>query len=267
MNTRKLLSLGFGAAAFAGVLGGGAVLAQGGNPASALASGVSNVVQQVNPNQTGNDVRKAEQEAYLQSLAARLGISVDTLKTALKDTSLEKLAKLVTDGKLTQAQADQIKTEIESGDHYFFGFGGMKGGRGDHGGHGGMVGIHDNAALATFLGIGEAALRSELQSGKTLAAVAADHGKTRDQLKAFLTDQLSAELAQKVAGGKLTQAQADQMKTQMTANLDAMIDGTGPGPGPKGGGHGGHGGHGGPGMRPDGATPPSGASSTSGQGA
>lgn len=263
MNTQKLLSLGFGAAAFAGVLGGGAVLAQGGNPASALTSGVANVVQQVNPN--GSDTRKAEQDAYLTSLAQRLGVSVDTLKTALKDTSLEKLAQMVTDGKLTQAQADQIKTEIESGDHIFFGAGGfgMKGDRGGHDGPGGVMGIRDDAALATFLGIDQATLRTELQSGKTLATVATDHGKTRDQLKAFLTDQLTKDLAQKVTDGKITQAQADQMKTQMTSNLDGMIDGTF-----QGRGHGdGHRGPGGPGgMNPNGSAP-QGASSTSGTGA
>ncbi|MBA4181920.1 MAG: hypothetical protein C0506_15120 [Anaerolinea sp.] len=260
MNTRKLLSLGFGAAALAGVVGGGTVLAQGGT--SGLTSGLSSVVQQVNP--AADDTHKAEQDAYLQSLATRLGVSVDTLKQALKDTSLEKLAQLVTDGKLTQEQADRIKTEIESGEHLFFGPGGMRAGRGGHEGRGG-AGIHDSAALTAFLGIDESTLRSEMQAGKSLATIATDHGKTRDQLKAFLTDQMNTELAQKVADGKITQAQADQMKTAMAGGLDAMIDGTGRGPGGAGGPKGGHHeGSMGPGrMTPPGANSPGG----SGQGA
>ena len=259
MNTKKVLTLGFGAAALAGVLGGGSLLAQGNSAASALTGGVANVVQQVNP-AAGND-HKAEQDAYLQSLATRLGISVDTLKQAMKDTSIEKLAQMVTDGKLTQEQADKITAGIESGDHLFPGAGPMKGGRGGHEGPGGPggPGAHDQAALATFLGVDEATLRTELQAGKSLATIATEHGKTRDQLKSFLTDQMSAELAQKVADGKITQAQADEMKAKMTASLDAMVDGTGRGPGGPGaaGGHDGpKGGHGGPGMRQGGGTPP-----------
>ena len=256
MNTQKLLKVGFGAAALATLLGAGSVLAQGGGPDSPLTAGVANVAHQVNP--AAGDAWKAEQDAYLKSLATRLGISVDTLKQAMKDTSLEKLARMVTDGKLTQEQADRLKTEIESRDHFFFGGAIKGGGPGGHDRRGGPA-MHAQAALATFLGIDEATLRTELQSGKSLATVATDHGKTRDQLQAFLLGEMTAELAQKVADGKVTQAEADEMKARMADGIDAMIDGTGRGPG----GPGGHrGGHGGPGMRP--GNP--GSSTGSGQG-
>src|SRR5687768_806192 len=53
---------------------------------------------------------------------------------------------------------------------------------------------HSLATAATYIGITEAELRTELQTGKTLAEVAVAHGKTRDGLIAAL----SAEAAKQI---------------------------------------------------------------------
>jgi DNA-binding phage protein len=71
------------------------------------------------------------------------------------------------------------------------------------------------ATAATYIGITEADLRTELQSGKTLAEIAVAHGKTRDGLIAAL---------------------ADAAKTQIATLVDQKGDTFGPGPG-RGGPH------------------------------
>jgi hypothetical protein len=57
----------------------------------------------------GNVDTAANEQQFLEKLTSRLGTSVDRFKEAYKATRLEMLARQVTDGKLTQAQADEIK--------------------------------------------------------------------------------------------------------------------------------------------------------------
>ena len=92
----------------------------------------------------------------------------------------------------------------------------------------------DASKLADFLGISQDQLKTELRADNaTLASVAQAHGKSRDDLKNFLTTQMKTRLGQAVTAGRLTQAQADQRLAAFTANLDKMIDRTGKGgPGP-----------------------------------
>ena len=64
--------------------------------------------------------------------------------------------------------------------------------------------------LATFLGISQDQLKTELQAANaTLATVAQAHGKTRDELKSFITSTAKTQLDQAVTNKKLTQQQAD----------------------------------------------------------
>jgi hypothetical protein len=232
LRSRKMLAAGAGVATFAAVLGGGVLGGQfsGASPASALGSGASaltSFVQQTGPAPQGTPVdRAAQTEDYLQKLAKNLNIDENTLKAALKQTSLDQLAADVASGKITQAQADQAKTAIDNGAAPLFGPGGF-----DRGGHGraggpGVAGPQDGAALAQFLGIDQATLEQAEHSGASLATIASDHGKNRDQLKTFLTDQETARLKDAVTNGKLTQTQADQMQQRFASNLDARIDGT-----------------------------------------
>lgn len=93
-----------------------------------------------------------------------------------------------------------------------------------HGHHrGGIKGV-DKAELATFLGVDEATLKTSLQGGASLASIAADAGKSRDELIAFLTSSVTASLSEKVAAGDITQAQADERLAKFTENVDEMID-------------------------------------------
>jgi urease accessory protein UreF len=92
----------------------------------------------------------------------------------------------------------------------------------------------ERGALAQFLGLTPQELGEQIRSGKSLAEVAQGKGKSRDDLKTFLTNQAKTRFSAAVTAGRLTQAQADQMLAKMTANLDTMIDHKGqPGKGPR----------------------------------
>ena len=76
-----------------------------------------------------------------------------------------------------------------------------------------------DAQIATFLGITQDQLRTELQSGKTLAAIATEHGKTEDALMQFIVEKEKAALDTALKNGTITQTQYDNM----VANLEAKV--------------------------------------------
>jgi len=141
------------------------------------------------------------------SAAATVTSRVDTIKGAL--------AGLVTDGTLTQAQADKVATTLDSSDAL------RGGGRGGHG-HGG----HDLSTAATALGMTEADLRTALQGGQTLAQVAQDKGVAVDTLVSKLVEAEKTEIAQDVTDGELTQAQADERLADLKAEITERVNST-----------------------------------------
>lgn len=177
--------------------------------------------------------------SFLSRVAAKLGIDTGTLETAVKSSATDQVNEQVQAGTLTQAQADQILQRIQNAPADALGFGPGFGpgghGPGDHG----PGGFADRDALAQFLGITTDQLDTELDAtNATLASVAQAHGKTTDELKAFLTSEAKTRLDQDVAAGRITQSEADARLAQMTQNLDAMINNPRPA---------GHDGFGGPG--------------------
>ena len=84
-------------------------------------------------------------------------------------------------------------------------------------------------ALAQFLNIPADQLQSELAAdGATIGTVAQAHGKTRDDLKAFLIQQIRTNADQAVADGRMTQDQADSLVQDSSAQVDNIIDGNMP---------------------------------------
>lgn len=229
MKNQKLISIGAGMAAIASIAG-GSLFALSSTSGSSSALGLSD--SELNVIATNVAATPEEdRDAYIAKLAANLGVDVDKLKAAIQTTNLQVLDEKVADGSIPQDRADEMRGRIESGDSFFFGVGG-KGGPGGHGMGGpgaggpgmGKPGMGVNAEeLSSFLGIDAATLRTE-QEAKSLATIATEHGKTRDQLKEFLTTSARASLAQGVTDGKITQAQADERLADFSANLDAEID-------------------------------------------
>jgi len=97
----------------------------------------------------------------------------------------------------------------------------------------------DFAAAASYLGLTTEQLLTQLQSGKTLAQIAAaTSGKSRDGLIAALVAHEKQELADAVSSGRLTQAQADQIGSSLQQRFTDFVDGVRPPwlPGPPHGG-------------------------------
>ncbi len=87
----------------------------------------------------------------------------------------------------------------------------------------------DLQRAAQALGMTEADLQTELSNGKTLAQIAQERGVATQTLVDALLNQAKADLAQRVADGKITQAQADQMLTDLTERIQTLINSGQPG--------------------------------------
>jgi hypothetical protein len=167
--------------------------------------------------------------SFWDRVAQKLGIDTSKLTDAVKSARTDQIDEAVQNGDLTQKQADDLKQRLDQMPDGGPGFpGGPKhGGFPLMGGRGFGFGFPDAAGkLADFLGISQDQLKTELQADNaTLATVAEAHGKSRDDLKAFIRDNAKAKLDEAVANGDLTQKREDDALAQLDANLDKIIDG------------------------------------------
>jgi len=172
-------------------------------------------------------------QAIIKDAAGQLGVQPDALSDALKKAVENQIDAEVKAGRLTKEQGDALKKRVESGDYPLLGLGpGGPRGFGFGFGHG-LGGHHllfgpglDDAA--TYLGLTDSQLRTELQNGKTLAQVAKDKGKSVDGLVDAMTADLEAKLDQGVKDGKLPRSRADQLLTATKDRLKDMVNGKRP---------------------------------------
>lgn len=164
-----------------------------------------------------DDLRSGKTLAQVAN--ATSGKSAAGLIDALVAHEKQKLADAVKAGRLTQAQADAISatlqqrvTDVVNGVHRPF--------------HGPPFAPHGLLhAAASYLGLTDAELVTQLQSGKTLAEIAnATSGKSADGLVAALVAHAKEKLAGAVKAGKLTQAQADAMAAQLQRAFTELVN-------------------------------------------
>jgi hypothetical protein len=158
-------------------------------------------------------------DAFLSDLAGRLGIDVSKLTDAIKGAAIDQINQAVKDGRLTQDEANAIIARINSGDFGpGFGFRLRLGFGGPGFGHMGFARMDVLATAASYLGLTEAQLQTQLQSGKSLADIAkATSGKT----VAGLEDALVAAATKAIDAN--TNLTADQ-KAQLIARVKTMVD-------------------------------------------
>ncbi len=190
--------------------------------------GAGAVMAQTAPNAVGS--------SFLDRVAQKLGIDTPKLQQAITDTRNEDIDAALRNGDLTQKQADALKAKTQNDPGFGGrGFAGPKGHQGAfelRGGPKGLglgFGLLPDAAqkLADFLGVPVDQLKTELTAdGATPAKVAEAHGKTRDQLKSFITDTAKAKLDAAVSSSDLTQKNEDAMLKTLSDNIDKLIDGS-----------------------------------------
>lgn len=81
-------------------------------------------------------------------------------------------------------------------------------------------------ASARYIGVTPKALRAELKGGKSLAQVAAAHGKTAAGLKAALLKPFQQRLSKAQAAGRVSSADAQARLARISARLDKIINRT-----------------------------------------
>ena len=161
-----------------------------------------------------------ENKAILDSVAKQLGISSSKVSDALKNALGERVDAAVAAGRLSKEQGDALKDRIDSGEFPLFG--GMHG-RGP--GHFGFIGKLD--AAADYLGLTEAQLRTQLESGKSLAQVARAQGKSVAGLVDALVNEAKKHVDEAVSAGRLTRAQADEMLENLRDRIASGVNSTG----------------------------------------
>lgn len=155
----------------------------------------------------------AESKAIVDDAAKQLGVQPSALSSAIKKALTARVDAAVAAGRLTKEQGAELKARIASDDFPLFGPPAFGGGHFEH--HGGP-GLD---AAAEYLGLTEAKLRAQLESGKTLAQVAKAQDKSVDGLIAALKADAKQKLDAAVKAGRLTQAQ----ETRMLADLDQRL--------------------------------------------
>jgi hypothetical protein len=152
------------------------------------------------------------------TVSGRLGAIKDALKG------------LVSDGTITQDQADKVATTLDQKlPHRGPGRPGAFGLRGP--GPFGGPHVHPED-VAAALGLTPQELRTQLEAGKTLAQIAQAQGISKAALVDKLVAAAKADIAADVKAGRLTQAQADAISKNLEARITAKVDRVGPGPGP-----------------------------------
>lgn len=185
------------------------------------------------------------QQTYLNDVAKRLNVSPAKLRSALKGALIDRLDAMVKSGRLTQAQASKIEKALAHGGPapFLFGAPGFGGpgfggpgfdpgapGFGPGGFHrgmrmGGRAPLH---AAASYLGLSDTQLMTDLASGKSLAQVTAKQGKSVTGLEQAITTAVKARLDKLVSKGILTSAQEQRLLSRLSAKVAKLVNRSGP---------------------------------------
>jgi hypothetical protein len=146
------------------------------------------------------------------------------------------LAGLVSDGTITQDQADKVASTLAGK----VPAGGGHGGRGGEPGRGGMGGgMAGLSTAASAIGVTEDALRAQLEAGKSVADVAKAEGVSEQTVIDAIVADIKAHFAAEIASGEHTQAEVDARLADLNARVTTMVETQGlpqrGGPGPDGG--------------------------------
>ena len=165
----------------------------------------------------------SDRQSFLSRVAGHLGISTEKLEDATKAAAIDQIDADLKAGKITEAQADELKARVRQGGAPFrFGgpehrFGGP--GRLHHAPFGHL------SAAADYLGLTVPALLEKLSSGQSLADVAKAEDKSVDGLKDAMVADAKERLDKAVENGMLTEAQAKEALTAIEAKLDDLVNG------------------------------------------
>jgi transposase-like protein len=169
---------------------------------------------------------KQERQAIIADAAGQLGVTPEKLSNALKQALKNRVDEAVKDGRLTKEQGVQLKARIDAGEAPLFGL--VPGPEFRH--HGAGPFHTKLEAAAKYLGMTQAQLHEALESGKTLAQVAKDHGKSANELVDALMAEADKKLDEAVKAGQLTEAEKKDMVVGLKDRITDLVNGRFPEP-------------------------------------
>ena len=188
-----------------------------------LAAGIGGVVVLAqSPTPTPNGKANFVQ-LFLQALASRLGTTTDKLTQAMTDARKDAINNAVTQGLITQAQANQMLQRLQNAPAgkapFGFGFPGAPG-KGPRPGFAmgaarGLMSPDVLEAVAKTLNMSPADLTTALRGGKTLADLAKSQNVDPTKVQQAIADAEKAAIDRAVTDGLMTQANANTLKAQI----------------------------------------------------
>lgn len=152
----------------------------------------------------------------MEEIITAQGLTTEEYEAALQAGLIAAANQAVTDGELTQEQADTIIANIESGN---FGFGNHHGNSGSRW----LSRDEKRAIIAGALGMTVEELEAAKDSGQSMSEIIEAQGMTTEQYEAALQTALIEAANQAVTDGELTQEEADTI----IANLENGMFGFG----------------------------------------
>jgi len=162
-----------------------------------------------------------ESKAMIDDAAQQLGISSNKLSNALKKALSDRIDAAVAAGRLTKDEGVALKQRIQSSDFPLFG-----------GLHHGFGRLERLDAAASYLSLTPAELRSRLESGKSLAQVARDQGKSVNGLVDALVADAKQKLDAAVAAGRITKAEETDFLNGLKDRITNLVNSSPPAAGP-----------------------------------
>jgi hypothetical protein len=184
-------------------------------------------------------------QAFLSDVAQRLHVSTQQLLAAIKGADIDQLNWAVANGRLTATQASRLKQAIERG--RVMPFAGLLGAQiagprfavppagpgfavplsGPRGAlpPGAKIALGPGVigGLFSYFGVAPQTLLSQLRSGKTLAQIAAEHGKSLAGLEQAIISSRKAMLSKLVAAKLITRASAAKRLARLQRRLVRLL--------------------------------------------
>jgi len=154
-------------------------------------------------------------QVFLDKLAGILGIDRTKLDDALKIAGGQTVDQMLQDGKITQQQADQMRSRIGQGFPFF---GNIIKGHGYKMAEGGFMPLK---SLAGALDMTLQDILSALRSGKTIDELAMAKGTTVADIQNTILTNTKDQLDKMVQSDKMTQAREDQVYSNLQQSINS----------------------------------------------
>jgi hypothetical protein len=158
-------------------------------------------------------------QAYLDSVAKHLGVSPSALGSAIRAADVERIEAAVASGRITQAQAQQLKERLQRPGAAPL-FGPRLGG--EHRRAAGLLKV-----ASEYLGVSPATLLAERAGGHSLAQIAAaTPGKSAQGLKEALVKAITKRLKDAVSSGRTGTDTEQRIHSAVEKRVEAMLQRT-----------------------------------------